>query len=132
MEKLRVLYDADCAFCVRCRWWLAMQPAYIPLEFMPAGSPEAARRFPSLADAYHARDLTVIDDEGGIYRGPDAFIMCLYALTEYRELADELSSPVLRPFAKAAFRLVSASRGWLSMLMGAPDLEKLRNSSDAG
>jgi predicted DCC family thiol-disulfide oxidoreductase YuxK len=130
MEKLRVVYDADCAFCVRCRWWLAMQPAYITLEFLAAGSPEAARRFPSLAGA--REDLTVIDEDGGVYRGPDAFIMCLYALVDYRELSEELAAPMLRPFAKAAFRLVSASRGWLSMLMGAPDIEKLRASQDAG
>lgn len=116
VTKLTVLYDDACGFCTRCRWWLATQPQYVTLDFVPAGSPEAARRFPALRDA--GEELTVVDDEGGVYRAADAFIMCLWALVEYRELADELSSVLLKPFARATFALVSGSRRWISRLLG--------------
>src|SRR5437667_12460044 len=109
MKRLTVLYDAACGFCVTCRWWLAMQPSYLGLEFLPAGSPEAARRFPGLAEAFPGEELTVIDEEGGVYRAPESFIICLYALEEYRELSFRLSNPLILPLARKAFELVSAN-----------------------
>jgi predicted DCC family thiol-disulfide oxidoreductase YuxK len=118
MKRLCVLYDGSCGFCVRCREWLSTQPAYVELEFVAAGSHEAARRFPSLADANQKEELIAIDDEGGVYRGSDAFIICLWALTEHRELALDLASPALRPFARAAFGLLSSGRKWISRLFG--------------
>ncbi|MBK7643357.1 MAG: DUF393 domain-containing protein [Planctomycetes bacterium] len=44
--RLTVLYDAQCGLCRRARRWLEAQPAYVPLEFVAAGSP-AARAFPA-------------------------------------------------------------------------------------
>jgi len=120
MKKLTILYDAACGFCISCRHWLEEQPKLIDLDFVAAHSAEAARRFPELEPA--GEELVVVSDEGGVYRGTRAFIMCLYALEEYREWSLRLSRPDLLPLAGRAFALVSRTRKGLSGLLRlAPD-----------
>jgi len=118
VTRLTVLYDGDCGFCVRCQHWLLRQPAFVELEMLAAGSPEAARRFPELQGSKTADELVVVDDEGGLYRGARAWLMCLWALSEYREWAGRLASPLLLPFARGAFAFVSSKRRTFSELMG--------------
>lgn len=110
MKKLYVLYDANCAFCRRCRQWLTGQPAFLEFCFIPAGSAEADCRFPGLNESGPTGQLTVIDDDGGVYQGPNAFIMCLYALTEFRAWSLQLAQPALLPFARTAFDLITHNR----------------------
>lgn len=114
MKKLTVLYDAQCGFCVKCRWWLAAQPKYVEMEFLPCGGPDVAARYPELLRPGETEELIVVSDEGGVYRGTRAWILCLWALQEYREWGLRLSNPALMPFARGAFALVSASRKKLS------------------
>jgi len=59
-----------------------------------------------------------VSDEGGVYREGDAWLMCLYALEEYREWSLRLSEPALRPLARQAFSLLSRSRGAVSRWLG--------------
>ena len=49
MEKLYVLYDAECGLCTWAKRWLMRQPALINLSFIPAGSVLAQRLFPGLS-----------------------------------------------------------------------------------
>jgi len=124
MKRLTVLYDSRCGFCVKCRWWLVAQPKFVEMDFLPAGSAQAVDRFPGVLRRGEVEELVVVSDEGGIYRGTRAWIMCLYALREYREWALRLSTPALMPFSRGAFALVSASRGKLSSwLRLAPEAE---------
>jgi len=120
MTTLTVLYDAACGFCVACRRWLEAQPKLLELEYVPAGSAESRLRFPSIADT--REELVVISDDGGVYRGADDWIMCLYALEEYREWSLRLAGPALRPLARTAFGWLSRNRRGLSRrLRLAPD-----------
>ena len=120
MKRLTILYDEACGFCISCRHWLEEQPKLLGLDFVAAHSAEAARRFPALPAK--EGELVVVSDEGGIYRGARAFIMCLYALEEYREWSLRLSRPALLPLADRAFALVSRTRKGLSRLLRlAPD-----------
>ena len=87
-KALYVLFDQECALCQRCRQWLMRQEAFIELRFIPLQSPEVARRFPGLRewpDLDLREKLVVISDEGPVYQGQNAWIMCLYALKHYRE-----------------------------------------------
>jgi predicted DCC family thiol-disulfide oxidoreductase YuxK len=132
MKQLTVLYDAACGFCVRCRWWLAKQPQFVPLEFIPSASREVALRFPGLGILRD--ELAVVADDGAVYRGTIAWIMCLWALVEYRELAMRMSNPLLMPLARRVFELVSANRRriarWLGVASEAEIAETLRDSSE--
>lgn len=112
MKMLYVLFDESCGLCLRLKEWLEAQPALVELRLLPAGGDEASQVFPGLYSA--GQELVVISDEGDVYRGNQGWIMCLWALAEYRELAYRLSTPVLLPLARAAFSALSRHRRELS------------------
>jgi predicted DCC family thiol-disulfide oxidoreductase YuxK len=114
MHSLTVLYDPDCVFCLRCAAWLAAQPKYLSLELTPLDSPRAKALAPALPERAKTGDLTVIDDEGGVYTGNQAYLICLYALRDYREWSGRLVNPALWPLARRAMDWVTNNRGTLS------------------
>jgi len=114
MTKLTVLYDGTCGFCVECARWLHAQPQLIKLELLAASTIAARSRYPTLTTGEGKEELIVVDDDGGVYRGTHAWIMCLWALREYRSVAEKLARPALLPLARATFALVSRSRKPLS------------------
>jgi len=114
---LTVLYDSSCALCRKARSWLQDQPKYVEMEFVPADSLEARRLFPDLDHVSTLQDLTVIGSGGELYRGAKAWVMCLWALREYRETALKLSTPETMPMARRLIAWVSRNRLWLSSAM---------------
>lgn len=102
MKKLYVLFDAECALCARCREWLEHQAAFVELQFVPLQSSDLTRRFPGIGALKPNEQLLVVADTGEVYRGAHAWIMCLWALQEYRLAAQRLAQPVLLPFARIA------------------------------
>jgi predicted DCC family thiol-disulfide oxidoreductase YuxK len=114
MRRLYVLYDQRCGLCSWARRWAQRQRAYLDLTFIPSGSERACRMFPELTRPGEPLDLIVVGDEGDVYRDSDAWIMCLYALENYRELSFRLARPLLRPLARQAFALVSKQRPRIS------------------
>jgi predicted DCC family thiol-disulfide oxidoreductase YuxK len=113
VRALTVLYDARCGLCSSARRWLLNQRQLVPLEFVAAGSDEARRRFPTLAEA-EPSELVVVSDDGDVYRGPSAWIACLWALEAYRNWSFRLAGPTLLPLARHAFEWVSTRRHSLS------------------
>ena len=104
--RLTVIYDADCAFCGRCRAWMERQPALCELAFVSCHAAEARRRFgaiPWLGD-----ELVVVADDGSVWAGPAAFLVCMWALRDWREWSYRLSSPLLAPLARRFFDAVSS------------------------
>ncbi|WP_327369420.1 thiol-disulfide oxidoreductase DCC family protein [Streptomyces sp. NBC_01217] len=101
VERLTVLYDAQCPLCLHLRRWLMRQRQLLPLDLVPAASEEARRRFPGLDHTGTLDEITVIGDRGQIYRGTDAWIVCLWALAEHRPRSHWLTTPAGRPFARA-------------------------------
>jgi predicted DCC family thiol-disulfide oxidoreductase YuxK len=123
VRALFVLYDSSCGFCLRCAAWLNAQKQAVPLRCLPASDPEVQEIF------WGARrpsddELVVVDSEGGVYRGGDAFLMALWALTDYRKWSRRLATPALRPFARGVFELVSSQRKSISVLFQDPAVPK--------
>jgi predicted DCC family thiol-disulfide oxidoreductase YuxK len=114
MKCLNVIYDADCALCRRCREWLHEQPAFLTLTFTPLQALDLEDRFPGIGQYQPREQLIVISDEGGVYVGGAAWIMCLYALEDYRELSVHLARPGIMPFARRVCELISHNRLTLS------------------
>lgn len=123
MKRLYVLYDDECGFCSRCKKWIAMQSKYLPVAFVAKSSPDVPRRFPGLSPA---DDLTVVSDDGQVWRGTKAWLMCLYALRAYRPWAFRLARPSLLPLARQAFDIVSHNRHELSRLLELPSDAQIR------
>lgn len=124
MKRLTVLYDGTCGFCVECARWLQAQRQTVRLDLVASSSLVARARFPTLVGPDAAEELVVVDDQGGVYRGTHAWIMCLWALREYRSAAVRLARPALLPLARAAFALIARSRRPLSRWLDlAPESE---------
>ena len=118
MTALTVLYDPTCGLCRRAHEWLAEQRKLIDLVFVPCKSAEARRRFPQLNHEQTAQDLTVIGDHGEVYSGPKAWLMVLWALTQYREWSYRLASPELLPTTRRVVSLISQNRYQISRAAG--------------
>ncbi|GAA3740680.1 hypothetical protein HDA32_002595 [Spinactinospora alkalitolerans] len=110
VRGLVVLYDADCPLCRHLRGWLGRQPRLVPLDFVPAGSAEAAIRYPHLDHSATLREITVIGDSGQVWTDARAFVVCLWALAGYRPMADRFCTPSGARLARGALLAASGYR----------------------
>ena len=131
MHTLTVFYDEQCELCRRCRAWLSRQPVWVRLQFIPLQSPLLERRYPGLTALHPEQEILVVSDEGGIYRGGAAWMMCLWATQTYREWSLRLASPALYPLVKKFVSLVSANRLSLSLLLSKAGPEELAADIEA-
>jgi predicted DCC family thiol-disulfide oxidoreductase YuxK len=120
VTSLTITYDAECGLCTRAKEWIGQQAALVGLEFLATGSDEARSRFPQLP----AGELAVVANTGEVWLGDHGWIVCLWALREYRDLAVRLTNPLLSLVAREAFAAVSRNRLALSNLL------KLRSDRD--
>jgi predicted DCC family thiol-disulfide oxidoreductase YuxK len=121
IEKLAVLYDERCAFCLRCRDWLLAQPCFLEVELLAAGSPVARQRYGALP--WLGNELIAVDDRGRVWVGPGAFLVCMWATVRYRSWAYRLSGPTMVPLATRFFRHISKRRDRWSAWLGRNDPE---------
>jgi len=120
VTSITIVYDANCGLCTRAADWIGQQAPLVGLQFVAAGSSEAQRRFPLLP----AGELAVVADTGEVWLGNHAWIVCLWALQGYRDLAVRLTSPLLVLMAREAFAVVSRNRYALSGML------RLRNERE--
>jgi predicted DCC family thiol-disulfide oxidoreductase YuxK len=114
VTSITIVYDAACGLCTRTKDWIGQQSHFVGIGFLAAGSSEARRRFPQLP----AGELAVVANTGEIWLGNHAWIVCLWALRGYRDLAFRLTSPLLLLMAREAFAVVSQNRSTLSSMLG--------------
>ena len=122
MKSLTILYDAECGLCTSAKDWISGQAPLVAIDFVASGSPEARRKFPQLP----AGELAVVANTGEVWLGNHAWVVCLWALKRYRDLALRLTSPLLLLMAREAFAAVSKHRLALSQMLRLPsdrDLE---------
>lgn len=115
MKRLTVLYDADCALCRRARDWLGRQTQLAQLRFVAAGSEAARRLYPTLDHERTLAEITVIGDGGEVFRGAKAWVVCLWALADYRSVAFTLRSPTAWWAAKQFVDSVAKNRHKLAL-----------------
>jgi predicted DCC family thiol-disulfide oxidoreductase YuxK len=120
VTSITIVYDAACGLCTRAKDWITQQAPLVGLQFVPSGSSEAWRRFPQLP----AGELAVVANTGEVWLGNHAWIVCLWALRGYRDLALRLTSPLLVLMAREAFAVVSRNRHALSGML------RLRNERE--
>ncbi len=124
--RLTVLYDAECSICVRFKRWLEQQPQIVPLLFEPYQAALASGRFSGLAAMHPEREVCVVSNDGCVWRGDAAWILCLYALCEYRTWSFRLSTPTLRPLARTLCTAISANRMKISRWLGRLPIPELQ------
>ena len=111
VRRLTVLYDDRYPHCVHLARWLARQPQLVPLDLVPAGSPEARARLPRWDHAGVREEITAVGDGGQVYRGAAAWVVCLWALTRHRPLAHRTGTPRGIRYARGTV-LAAAGCGW--------------------
>jgi predicted DCC family thiol-disulfide oxidoreductase YuxK len=110
---ITVVYDASCGLCARAKEWITQQVPLVGLRFVAAESATARQRFPQLPTG----EVAVVANTGEAWFGDHAWIVCLWALRDYRDLAFRLTSPLLSLMAREAFTVVSKNRHALSSLL---------------
>jgi len=84
---------------------------------MPYQSLETSCRFPGIEQYHPEKEIMVVSDTGEFWQGGPAWVMCLWALREYREWSQRLAHPLLLPMARRACALVSENRHSISRLL---------------
>lgn len=118
MKTLTVLYDEGCPLCVRCRDWLLREPALVRLELLPAGSAAARDRYGEVP--WLGEELVVVADDGRVWVGAAAFIVCLWALDGYREWSFALAQGSFSSVSSRFFDLLSSKRRTLGRFLRGP------------
>lgn len=118
ITRLTVLYDERCVLCMRCRDWMLSQDMLVPIEFVGAHSLRAAQLYgaiPWLGD-----ELVVVGDGGEVWAGPAAFLVCLWALADYREWSYRLAGDTFSKVAVKFFATLSKKRKWIAQWLDHP------------
>ena len=119
MRGLTVLFDQDCALCRRAASLAGTAEDTRSAAFRPGRLPAGPERlYPALDHRATLREMTVIGERGEIYREAKAWLMCLWALRDYREMAIRWSAPERIEYARRFVAWVSRNRFRLSWLIG--------------
>ncbi|MCW1887458.1 DUF393 domain-containing protein [Luteolibacter flavescens] len=114
VEGIEVFYDGRCGMCCSFHEWIARQPRAFQIGFVPYQSPDAERVFPGLGTLDPAREMVVRTSDGGIFRGAEAWVWCLYSCANHQAAARRLGGPAMLPVAIRACRVLAANRHALS------------------
>lgn len=117
MNTLTLFYDARCGLCSQVRRWLETQPAYLRLEFIPYDSPEAVEKLPAIRQLRADEEIVVLANTGEVWQGAGAWVICLWALKEYRAWSVRLASAPMQAVARKLVYWISANRIGLSRLL---------------
>ena len=118
MKHLTVLYDGACALCLRCADFLAASRTLVPLELLSCQSTAARERFSAVP--WLGEELVCVSDEGDVWIGPAAFLVCMWALADYREWSYRLSGEALAPLAERFFVALSSQRSRIASVLRKP------------
>ena len=114
-----LIYDAECRLCVTAKEGLERLGGGKEARFLPYQSAEAVRR---LGGDYHEGRpdaAYLVEPDGTVRRGLDAFLPLLPGLPGGRILSAMARIPFLRPLAYAAYRVVARNRyRWFGTVRG--------------
>jgi predicted DCC family thiol-disulfide oxidoreductase YuxK len=130
MRRLYILYDFRCGICARLRVWMQQQRAYVPVEFIAAGSNLARRMFPTLLNDGEPRELVAVTDEGDVYLDDAAWLVSLWTLVEYRTWSYRFARGPLRPLARTAWDFLSTNRQQLAQMLSLKSDEEVARELD--
>jgi len=105
-----LIYDDQCRLCVTAREGLARLGPEQDVRFVPYRSEEAASRLGADYKPGRPDVAFLVEGDGTISRGLDAFLPLVPGLRGGRALHAILKAPLLRPLTYLAYRLVARHR----------------------
>jgi predicted DCC family thiol-disulfide oxidoreductase YuxK len=111
VEPERVLiYDAQCRLCVTAKEGMERLGKDLDVRWVPYQSDEAVRRLGAEYRAGRPGVAFLVERDGTIKKGLDAFLPLLPALRGGRILQALMRIPLLRPLAYLIYRLIARYR----------------------
>jgi predicted DCC family thiol-disulfide oxidoreductase YuxK len=126
IKSIEVYYDGRCGMCCSFHEWINRQPRAFKIEFIPYQSPHAEQKFPGLGTLDPAREMVVRTNDNEIFRGAEAWVLCLYSCSNHQAAARKLGGPALLPLAIHACRVLAANRHALSKVFFRSKDKKVR------
>ncbi len=105
-----LIYDGQCRLCVTAKEGLERAVGNGLVRFVPYQSEEAVCRLGSDYRPGRPDVAFLVEDNGTVRRGLDAFLPLLPGLRGGRILLALMQAPLLRPLAHLAYRLVARYR----------------------
>jgi predicted DCC family thiol-disulfide oxidoreductase YuxK len=111
VEPERVLiYDAQCRLCVTAKEGMERLGKDLDVRWVPYQSNEAVRRLGAEYRAGRPGVAFLVEPDGTIKKGLDAFLPLLPGLRGGRLLGGLMRIPLLRPLAYLIYRLIARYR----------------------
>lgn len=117
MKTIHILYDAQSKAALGWRAWLDGQSKRSTLTFVPYQAQESLARFAGITPYLQGQDLVAVSDDGAVYPGAAAFVVCLSALEDYGAWANRLAVTELLPKAGIACALLALNDRRLRRMM---------------
>lgn len=114
LGKIEVFYDGRCGMCCSFHEWINRQPRAYEIDFIPYQAARAEKVFPGIGTLDPAREMIVRTNQGEIYRGAEAWVLCLYSCANHQNTAMKLATPGMLSVAIRACRVLAANRHSLS------------------
>jgi predicted DCC family thiol-disulfide oxidoreductase YuxK len=114
-RSLTVVFDPHCELCRRCRDWMLAQPTLVDLRFVACTESDARRQFGDIP--WFGDELVVVGDDRDVWVGPAAFLICLWALEDWRPWSYRLAGPAFAQLAERFFLLISSRRRRISAFL---------------
>lgn len=105
-----VIYDDQCRLCVTAKEGLQRAGEETDVRFVPYQSEEAACRLGAEYRPGRPDAAFLVEDDGAVIRGLDAFLPLAPGLRGGRVLHTILCAPLIRPLAECAYRLIARYR----------------------
>ena len=127
LTRIEVFYDGRCGMCCSFHEWINRQPRAFEIAFIPYQAAKAERVFPGIGTLDPAREMIVRTSRNEIYRGAEAWVLCLFSCANHQTAARRLAGPGLLPVAIQACRVLAANRHALSKVFFRSKDRKVRD-----
>lgn len=116
-----LIYDGDCRLCVTAKNGLEQAGDRAGLRFVPYQSEEAARRLAGEYKPGRPEVAFLVEGDGRVCRGLDAFLPLLPGLRGGRLGLALMKTPFFRPLAQWLYRLIARHRyRWFGQVSSGP------------
>ena len=110
MRTLTLIYDRI-ELAPYTRRWIERAPKHVPIRLVPARILRPGEMQCGLPAESLAARLTVLDDEGNVWRDGKAELMVMWALRGYRRRALLIGHPSRLPFRRSNLNWVAGGLG---------------------
>jgi len=114
ITNLDIFYDGQCGMCCTFHEWVNEQERAFQVNFIPYQDPQAYDIFPGLKELDPEKEMIVRTDQGELFHGAEAWVLCLFSCEHHQAKARKLGGKMLLPVAIKACNLLAANRKRLS------------------